>query len=156
MNPLADRLRLLALSQFRRQRAELLITRTRQQLQPLVQERAAFDGQEAALNSLLASHRASDCVLDHGQLLALLRRQAVIRRQINLVRLERDRVDQQCREIEQTLQAQREQLRFAQRKHDKYEGAVQQLLRRQRLEQVRRDEREVEEMNGVSRCAMYL
>ncbi|WPN31915.1 type III secretion protein [Pseudomonas sp. P5_109] len=151
MNPLADRLRLLALSQFRRQRAELLIARTRQQLQPLVQERAAFDGQEAALHSLLASHRANDCVLDHGQLLALLRRQAVIRRQINLLRLERDRVDQQCREIEQVLLEQREQLRLAQRKHDKYEGTVQQLLRRQRLEQVRRDEREVEEMNGVSR-----
>ncbi|WP_223588245.1 type III secretion protein [Pseudomonas sp. A-R-19] len=151
MNPLADRLRLLALSQFRRQRAELLIARTRQQLQALVQERAAFDGQEVALHSLLASHRANDCVLDHGQLLALLRRQAVIRRQINLLRLERDRVDQQCREIEQVLLEQREQLRLAQRKHDKYEGTVQQLLRRQRLEQVRRDEREVEEMNGVSR-----
>ncbi|KEX90182.1 MULTISPECIES: type III secretion protein [Pseudomonas] len=151
MNPLADRLRLLALGQFRRQRAELLITRTRQQLQPLVQERAAFDAQKAELHSLLASHRANDCVLDHGQLLALLRRQAVIRRQIDLMRFERDRVDQQCREIEQALQEQREQLRLAQRKHDKYEGAVQLLLRRQRLEQVRRDEREVEEMNGVSR-----
>ena len=151
MNPLADRRRLLALSQFRQQRVQLLIARTRQQLQPLVQERDAFDGQEAALQGLLASHRAHDCVLDHGQLLALLRRQAVIRRQIELLRVERNRVDQQCREIEQALQEQREQLRFAQRKHDKYEGAVLQLLRGQRLEQVRREEREVEEMNGVPR-----
>jgi F0F1-type ATP synthase alpha subunit len=83
--------------------------------------------------------------------LALLRRQAVIRRQIELLRVERNRVDQQCREIEQALQEQREQLRFAQCKHDKYEGAVQQLLRGQRLEQVRREEREAEEMNGVPR-----
>ena len=151
MNSLADRRRLLAFSQFRRQRGEQALLRTQQQLQPLLRERAGFDGQEASLQRLLASHRANDCVLDHGQLLALLRRQAVIRRQIDLMRFERDRVDQQCREIEQALQEQREQLRLAQRKHDKYEGAVQLLLRRQRLEQVRRDEREVEEMNGVSR-----
>ncbi|MGH8385618.1 MAG: type III secretion protein [Pseudomonas sp.] len=151
MNPLTDRRRLLALSQFRRQRAEQAIARTRQQLQPLLHERAGFDGQEAELHSLLASHQASDCVLDHGQLLALLRRQAVIRRQIDLLRVERDRVNQQCQQVEQLLQEQREQQRIAQRKHDKYERAVQQLLRGQRLEQVRFEEREVEEMNGVRR-----
>jgi hypothetical protein len=49
------------------------------------------------------------------------------------------------------LQAQREQLRFLQGKHDKYQRSVQQLLRVQRLEQVRREEREIEEMSGVRR-----
>ncbi|WP_237884974.1 type III secretion protein [Pseudomonas sp. PGPR40] len=151
MNSLRDRRRLLAFSQFRRQRGEQTVLRTQQQLQPLLQERAGFEGQEASLQSLLASHRANDCVLDHGQLLALLRRQAVIRRQIDLLRVERDRVDQQCRQVEQLLQEQREQLRLLQRKHDKYERSVQQLLRGQRLEQVRREEREIEEMNGVRR-----
>lgn len=151
MNPLMDRRRLLALSQWRRQRSEQLIARTRQQMQPLLQERAGFDGQQAELQRLLASHRANDCVLDHGQLLALLRRQAVIRRQIDLLRVERDRVDEQCRMIEQSLQQQREQLRNAQRKHDQYQRSVQQLLQVQRLEQVRREEREIEEMNGVRR-----
>lgn len=151
MNSLADRRRLLAFSQFRRQRGEQALLRTQQQLQPLLRERAGFDGQEAALQRLLASHRANDCVLDHGQLLALLRRQAVIRRQLDLLRVERDRVDQQCRQVEQQLQAQREQLRFLQGKHDKYQRSVQQLLRVQRLEQVRREEREIEEMSGVRR-----
>lgn len=151
MNSLLDRQRLLAFSQFRRQRGEQAVLRTQQQLQPLLKERVDFEGQEAALQDLLASHRAHDCVLDHGQLLALLRRQAVIRRQIDLLRVERDRVDQQCRQVEKTLNEQREQLRFLQRKRDKYERCVQQLLREQRLEQVRREEREIEEMSGVRR-----
>ncbi|MGJ7515635.1 type III secretion protein [Pseudomonas baetica] len=151
MNSLPDRRRLLALSQLRRQRGEQAIRRTQQQLQPLLQERADFEGQEVALQNLLASHRANDCVLDHGQLLALLRRQAVIRRQIDLLRVERDRVDQQCRQVEQLLQEQREHLRVLRRSHDKCERSVLQLLREQRLERVWREERELEEMNGVRR-----
>jgi type III secretion system protein len=151
MNSLPDRRRLLAFSQFRQQRGEQAVLRTQQQLQPLRRELIGFEGQAASLQNLLASHRATDCVLDHGQLLALLRTQAVIRRQIDLVRLERDRVDGECRQLEQSLQAQREQLLGLQRKHDKYQRSVQQLLRAQRLEQVRREEREIEEMTGVRR-----
>ena len=151
MNSLPDRRRLLVFSQFRQQRGEQAVLRTQQQLQPLRGELAGFEGQEASLQNLLASHRATDCVLDHGQLLALLRTQAVIRRQIDLVRLERDRVDGQCGQIELSLQAQREQLRGLQRKHDTYQRSVQQLVRAQRLEQVRREERETEEMTGVKR-----
>jgi len=151
MSSLGDRRRLLAFSQYRRQRGEQAVLRTQEQLQPLLQEQAGFAGQEASLHSLLASHRANDCVLDYGQLLALLRRQAVIRRQLDLLRVERDRVDQQCRQVEQKLHEQREQLRALQHKHDKYDRSVQQQLRVQRLEQVRREEREIEEMSGVRR-----
>lgn len=151
MSSLPDRRRLLAFSQFRQQRGEQAVLRTQQQLQPLRRELAGFEGQEASLQNLLATHRATDCVLDHGQLLTLLRTQAVIRRQIDLLRLERDRVDGQCRQLEQSLQEQREQLRCLQHKHDKYQRSVQQLLRAQRLEQVRREEREIEEMTGVRR-----
>ncbi|WP_053181472.1 type III secretion protein [Pseudomonas kilonensis] len=151
MNSLLDRRRLLAFSQFRRQRGEQALLRVQRQLQPLLQEQSGFEEQEAALQRLLSSHRANDCVLDHGQLLALLRTQAVIRRRIDLLRVERDRVDQQRRQVEQQLQVQREQLRGLQRKQDKYERAVQQLLRGQRLEAVRREERELEELIGVRR-----
>lgn len=151
MKSLLDRRRLLAFSQFRRQRGEQAVLRVQRQLQPLRQEQSAFEEQEAALQRLLSSHRAHDCVLDHGQLLALLRTQAVIRRRIDLLRVERDRVDQQCRQVEQQLQVQREQLRGLQRKHDNYARSVQQLLRGQRLEAVRREEREQEEMIGVRR-----
>lgn len=151
MSPLADRRRLLAYSLFRRQRGEQDLRRSQERCQALLQERAVFDGQEAALHTLLDSHRANDCKLDHGQLLALLRRQAVIRRQIDLLRVERDRVDEQCRQIEQRLQEQRGHLSQMQRKHEKYERSVQQLLRVQRLEEVRREEREIEEMSGIGR-----
>lgn len=151
MKSLPDQRRLLAFSQFRRQRGEQAVLRVQRQLQPLLAERAGFEEQEAALQRLLASHRANDCVLDHGQLLALLRTQAVIRRRIDLLRVERDRVEQQCQQVEQQLQAQHEHLRLLQRKHDKYVRSVQRLLRAQRLEAVRREERELEETIGVRR-----
>jgi len=151
MNSLAERRRLLAFSQLRRQRGEQAVLHARQQLQPLLLERCGLEEQEAALQRLLASHRANDCVLDHGQLLALLRTQAVIRRRIDLLRVEHDRVDQQYRALEQHVQQLREQLLGMQRKHDKYEQAVRQALRLQRLEAVRREERELEEMMSVRR-----
>jgi len=151
MNSLADRRRLLAFSQLRRQRGELAVQHAQRRLQPLLEERCGFQEQEAALQRLLASHRANDCVLDHGQLLALLRTQAVIRRRIDLLRVDHDRVDRQCQEVEQVLHKQREQLRVLQQKNDRYERAVRQALRAQRLEAVRREERELEEMIGVRR-----
>ncbi|MBT2339713.1 MULTISPECIES: type III secretion protein [Pseudomonas] len=151
MKSLSDRRRLLAFSQFRRQRGEQALLRVQRQLQALLQERCGFDEQEAALQRLLACHRAHDCVLDHGQLLALLRTQAVIRRRIDLLRVERDRVDVQCQQVEQQWQAQREQLQVLQRKHDKYQRALQQHLRLQRRAHVRREERELEELAGVWR-----
>ncbi|WP_053146707.1 type III secretion protein [Pseudomonas sp. P97.38] len=146
-----DGRRLLALSQWRQQRGEHALLRVQRQLQPLLQERRGFEAQEAALLELLASHRANDCVLDHGQLLALLRTQAVIRRRIDLLRVERDRVDQQCRAVEQQLQTQRECLRSLQRKHLQLQRAVEQQRRRQRLAQIRQEEREQEDMTGMRR-----
>jgi chromosome segregation ATPase len=151
MNSLPDRRRLLAFSETRQRRSEQAVLRTQQQLLPLHQALAGFVEQEASLRNLLASHRAEECVLDHGQLLALLRRQAVIRRQIDELHLERDRVDQQCRQLDETLREQQQQLRALQLRHGKYQRAVQQLLRVQRLERVRREEREVEDMTGVRR-----
>ncbi|MDO7896738.1 type III secretion protein [Pseudomonas citrulli] len=151
MKSLPDHRRLLVLSQLRRQRGELALLRAQRQLQPLLQERRGFEEQAAALHQLLASHRANDCVLDHGQLLALLRTQAVIRRRIDLLRVERDRVDEQCRQLELQLQAQRERLGSLQRKHDQYQRGLQQQLRLQRRMQVRREEREQEERMGAGR-----
>lgn len=151
MKSLLDGRRLLALSQWRQQRGEQALLRVHRQLQPLLQERRGFKAQEAALFELLASHRANDCVLDHGQLLVLLRTQAVIRRRIDLLRVERDRVDQQCQAVEQQVQTLRERLRSLQRKHHQHQCAVEQQRRRQRLAQVRQEEREQEEMTGMRR-----
>ena len=151
MSSLPDRRRLLGFSEFRQQRHEQTLRRTQQQLQPLMAQQSSLDEHEASLQTLLASHRAQACLLDRGQLLTLLRRQAVIRRQIQQVRLERERVAQQCAELHQTLHEQREQLRFLQRKHDKYLQSFEQLSRTHRLEAVRREEREIEDMMGVRR-----
>jgi hypothetical protein len=143
--------RLLGFSEFRQQRHEQALLRTQQQLQPLMVQQSSLDEHEASLQTLLTSHRAQSCVLDRGELQTLLRRQAVIRRQIQLVRLERDRLAQQCIELHQALHEQREQLRFFQRKHGKYQQSFEQLSRMHRLEAVRREEREIEDMMGVRR-----
>ncbi|WP_413794724.1 MULTISPECIES: type III secretion protein [unclassified Pseudomonas] len=149
MKSSSDGRRLLALSQLRQQRGEQAVLRVQRQLQPLLQECRGFEAQETALLELLASHRANDCVLDHGQLLALLRTQAVIRRRIDLLRVERDRVDQQCRAVEHQLLEQREGLRALQRKHHQYQRAVERQRCLQRLAQVRQEEREQEDMTGM-------
>ncbi|EXF96145.1 type III secretion protein [Pseudomonas fluorescens HK44] len=151
MNSLPEMRRLLGFSEFRQQRHEQTVRRTQQQLQPLIDQQSSLDQHEASLQDLLVSHRAQSSVLDRAQLLALLRRQAVIRRQIHLVRLERDRLAQQCVEIRQSLHEQREQLRLLQRKHGKYERSFERLSRAHRLKGVRREEREIEDMTGVRR-----
>ncbi|WP_460116953.1 type III secretion protein [Pseudomonas sp. S2_C03] len=151
MNSLPDRQRLLSLRQMRQQRAQRALHQTHQQLQPLLRELSAFDGQEASLRNLLASHRASDCTLDCRQLLALLRTQAVIRRQIDLLRLERDHVAGQCRQLEQLLHQQQQQLGDARRQYETCARSVQQMARTQWLERLRREERDSEEMMGAGR-----
>lgn len=151
MNSLADMRRLLDVSASRQQRHEQAVRHIEEQLQPLLARRSSLDEHAASLLSLLDGHRAQACVMDRAQLQALLRRQAVIRRQIQVVRLERDRLEQQCLEIQRTLREQLEQLRQLQRKHDKYQRCHGQLLHGQRLQDVRRDEREIEDMAGVRR-----
>ncbi|MEX3772302.1 type III secretion protein [Pseudomonas sp. MYb118] len=151
MNSLPERRRLLALQQWRQQRAERVLHQSQRQLQALRAELAGFAGQEASLQQLLASHRATDCVLERVQLLALLRTQAVIRRQLDLLRVEHDHVAGQCRALEQSLQVQREHLREARRRHDTCARSVQQGMRAQRQEQLRREEREMDDMSGVRR-----
>jgi chromosome segregation ATPase len=151
MNSLIDMRRLLHFSSSRQLRYQQALRRTETQLQPLLARCTSLDEHQSSLHSLLDSHRAQTCVMDRAELYALLRRQAVIRRQIHEVRLERDRLEQQCLELRQTLHEQREQLRQLQRKHEKFQGCARQLLRGQRLENLRREEREIEDMAGVRR-----
>lgn len=150
MNCWPELRRLLSLQQSRWQRAERALLQTQRELQPLLRELSDFAEQEVSLRSLLASHQASD-TLDYAQLLALLRHQALLRRQLDLLHLERDHVAGQCRQLEQSLLRQREQLREARSKHDSCVRSLQQRLRVQRLEQLRREERETEEMSGARR-----
>ena len=151
MNCWPELRRLVSLQQSRWQRAERALLQTQRELQPLLRELSDFAEQEVSLRSLLASHQASDITLDYAQLLALLRHQALLRRQLDLLHLERDHVAGQCRQLEQSLLRQREHLREARRKHDSCVRSLQQRLRVQRLEQLRREERETEEMSGARR-----
>lgn len=149
MNSWPEHQRLVALQWLRQQRAQRAWQHSQQQWQALQQALSGFTGQEASLHSLLASHQVSHCTLDRGQLLALLRTQAVIRRQLDLLCVERDHVAGQCRQLEQQLHQQREQLCAAQRRHDTCARRLEQLARMRRLAQLDREERDIEEMSGV-------
>jgi superfamily II RNA helicase len=151
MNSLPELRRLVDFSAFRQQRHEQVLRRTQAQLQALLGQSSSLDEHLASLHNLLTSHRVQDCLMDRAQLQTLLRRQAVIRRQIQEVRLAREHLEQQCLDIQRVLDEQLDQRRQLQRKHDKYLRYARQLWRGRRLENGRREEREVEDMHGGRR-----
>lgn len=92
MISLANLRRLLAFSDRRQHVCERGLDKALRALVPLERELQAIEQQAHGLNELLVSQRPENQRLSHAQLLALLRRQAVIRRQIGNLALERIRV----------------------------------------------------------------
>ncbi|QXI27111.1 protein SpaM [Pseudomonas vanderleydeniana] len=151
MNSLADIERLLRFGNWRLRRVETTLLCLRQRRVQLLHELSALDEQEASLRALLDSHRAEDRVFDHGQLLGMLRRQAVIRRQIQQMALERQPLTEQRAELDQQVRQRQQELERLQRKQSKYTAVRQRLGRELRLQRLRRDEGEVDERMGVTR-----
>lgn len=149
MTSLADIDRLLHFGNWRRQRDEALLRRLRQQRGALQKELSALDDQEDSLRALLGSHRVENCVLDHWQLLETLRRQAVIRRQIHIVVLERQPLLEQRTQLDQQVRQCQQALELVQRRQSRYAAVRQRLSRERRQQRMRRDEAEVEELIGM-------
>ncbi|MGY2237883.1 protein SpaM [Pseudomonas gingeri] len=149
MSSLADIERLLELSAWRQHQGERELQSARQRLALLQRELGALDEHEDSLRTLLASHRAENLVLDHWQLLETLRRQAVIRRQILLLALERGPLHEQRTQLDQAVHREQQQLLLLRRKHAKYVGLRQRLRREHRLGHLRRDEGEIEDLIGM-------
>ena len=84
--------RLLRFSDHRQQRCELALSSARRRLSPLELELGAIDRQAEGFRELMLSNRMEAQTVSHSQLFAQLRRQAVIRRQIANLGLERARV----------------------------------------------------------------
>ncbi|MEN3029782.1 hypothetical protein [Chromobacterium amazonense] len=122
------------------------------QLAQLAREDDALRGNEDALASqaqgirhLLETQRPAGTVLDRGQLSALLRKQAVLRRQLQNLNLQLAQLNEQRLALavrrDERLLERRDWLR----KDDKYQRWASQLRKQDRLFRLRQDEAEQEE-----------
>ncbi|MFF7062390.1 hypothetical protein [Pseudomonas sp. NPDC008258] len=143
---LADARRLLAFSDHRQRECQRGLDKALRALVPLEQELQAIEQQAHGLNELLISQRPENQRLSHAQLLALLRRQAVIRRQIGNLALERTRVMDQHLEAAKRVERLQRHRKALQRKHLKYRTLEQRLLGERRSRQWRQEENDIEEL----------
>ncbi|WP_338806803.1 type III secretion protein [Pseudomonas chlororaphis] len=138
--------RLLEFNHHRQRKCERTLDKAVRSLLPLERELSEIAQQIQVLSDLLASQQADDQQMTYAQLQALLRRQAVIRRQIVNLTLERVRVTEQyegvCKDIEQ-LRATRGVL---QKKHLKYQRLEQLLIAERRSLLWRQEENDIEEL----------
>lgn len=146
MSSLADVRRLLGFSHQRQQQCERRRDQAQRALLPLEHELGGIEQQISALKNLLASHRAEAQRLDQSGLLALLRRQAVIRRQIGNVALEQARVVGQRDGVVRQIEGLQGQYKKLQMKHLKYQSLEQRLLVIRRKNQLRQEETDIEEL----------
>ena len=120
MVSLASVQRLQAFSDRRQDECERGLDKAVRALAPLERELQQIEQQSLGLSELLISQRPQNQRLSHAQLLALLRRQAVIRRQIGNLALERIRVVEQHQEVAQEVERLQGRRKALQRKHLKY------------------------------------
>lgn len=147
---LANVRRLLELSDYRQHACERGLDKALRALLALQRELQAIEQQAHGLGELLLSQRPEDLRLSHAQLLALLRRQAVIRRQIGNLTLERIRVLEQHQAAVQGVERLQEHIKTLQRKHLKYRSLEQRLLGERRSLLWRQEENDIDErlVNG--------
>ncbi len=144
---LANVRRLLAFSDRRQHECERGLEEALRALVPLERELQEIEQQTHGLNELLASQRPeSQQRLSHAQLLALLRRQAVIRRQIGNLALERIRVMDQHQEVAQGVERLQRHRKALQRKLLKYRSLEQRLLGERRSRHWREEENDLDEL----------
>lgn len=143
---LANVRRLLTFSDYQQHACERGLDKALRALVPLQHELQAIEQQARGLDELLISQRPEDQRLSHAQLLALLRRQAVIRRQIGNLALERIRVMEQHQEAVQGVERLQRHIKTLQRKHMKYQSLEQRLLGERRSRLWRQEENDIDEL----------
>lgn len=146
MASLASTRRLLELSGHRQNESERKLDKALGALAPLARELAKIEQQMRGLHDLLATYRTQDQRLNHGQLLALLRSQAVVRRQIGNLTAERARVMEEHEKAVQGVERLRLHRKALHMKHLKYQTLEQRVLREHRSRLWRQEENDIEEL----------
>ena len=138
--------RLLVFSDLRQTQCARKLDRETRSLLPLERELNEIELRIQGLHELLLSHRVEAQSLSYSQLLGLLRRQAVIRRQVSNLVLDRERIGAQYQHITLGIEQLQLQRKTLQKKHMKYQGLEQRLLVANRSRQWRQEENDIEEL----------
>jgi len=146
MVSLADVRRLQAFSDRRQHECERGLDKALRALAPLEHELQQIEQQALGLSELLISQRPQNQRLTHAQLLVLLQRQAVIRRQMGNLALERIRVMEQHQGAAQEVERLQGRRKTLQRKHLKYLSLEQRLLGERRSRRLREEENDIDEL----------
>ncbi|WP_158248655.1 MULTISPECIES: hypothetical protein [Chromobacterium] len=127
------------------QRCEVQLAQLAREDDALRVDADALVAQAQGLRHLLETQRPTGAVLDRGQLSALLRKQAVLRRQLQNLNLQLAQLGEQ----RQALAMRRDERQFERhswlRKKDKYQRWASQVRKQERLLQLRQEEAEQEE-----------
>jgi len=143
--------RLLRLSEHRQQQCEQTLHRTLTRLRPVTSELSGITRQQESLQQLMASQRVGGCTLNHSELMASLRHQANLRRQLQNLGLEHARLEDQRAQIEGEVHRHQQEQQILQRRHMKFSELKQRLLKQKMQTSVRREEAEIEELTRPSR-----
>lgn len=143
--------RLLRLSEHRQHQCEQTLHRTLTRLRPVTSELSGITRQQESLQQLMASQRVGGCTLNHSELMASLRHQANLRRQLQNLGLEHTRLEEQRAQIEGDVHRHQHEQQSLQRRHMKFCELKQRLLKQKMLTSLRREETEIEELTRPSR-----
>ena len=143
--------RLLRLSEHRQQQCEQTLQQTLTRLRPVTSELSGITRQQESLQQLMASQRVGGCTLNHSELMASLRHQANLRRQLQKLGLEHTRLEDQRAQIEGEVHRHQQEQQILQRRHMKFGELKQRLLKQKMQTSLRREEAEIEELTRPSR-----
>jgi hypothetical protein len=143
--------RLLRLSEHRQHQCEQTLQQTLTRLRPVTSELSGITRQQDSLRLLMASQRVGGCTLNHSELMASLRHQANLRRQLQNLGLEHTRLEEQRAQIEGDVHRHQHEQQSLQRRHMKFCELKQRLLKQKMLTSLRREETEIEELTRPSR-----
>lgn len=143
--------RLLCLSEHRQHQCEQTLQQTLTRLRPVTSELSGITRQQDSLRLLMASQRVGGCTLNHSELMASLRHQANLRRQLQNLGLEHARLEDQRAQIEGEVHRHQQEQQILQRRHMKFGELKQRLLKQKMQTSLRREEAEIEELTRPSR-----
>lgn len=145
-------MRLLPKLRALQRRCEASQHRCEAQLAALAREDDGLRGEEDALaaqaqglRQLLETQRPAGAVLERGQLYALLRKQAVLRHQLQGLGLQATQLSEQRQALAERKAVRQEERRAWLRKDDKYQRWATRVRKQENLLRLRQDEAEQEE-----------
>ncbi|WP_080407633.1 hypothetical protein [Burkholderia ubonensis] len=132
-------------SEASQRRCEAQLSQLAREDESLRREEDALAVQAHGVCQLMETQRAVGTVLERGQLLALLRKQAVLRHQLQSLALQAEQLSERRQVLAERSLERQDERRAWQRKEDKYQCWISRLRMQVRLARLREDEAEQEE-----------